>query len=124
MCGICMETFDEGDKLTALPCTSHGCSSVWHLPCIHKWLDQGHAPSCPLCRSQVDTGVATPSAPAFTVIRSDASAGSSRLQRDILGLLFQSFLSRATSRAAMARLAERSALSEQDVDVGAASGVA
>jgi len=64
-CGICMDSFDHGDKLTTLPCATQGCSSVWHLPCIHKWLNQGRTPSCPLCRTEIDLGSASDSSPLF-----------------------------------------------------------
>lgn len=57
-CGICLESFQHGDVLTALPCSSgKGCPSVWHADCIRKWLCAEHNPSgCPLCRSAVEPG--------------------------------------------------------------------
>merc|ERR1712232_670933 len=53
-CSICMQSFVAGNKVMELPCTTQGCYSIWHLQCIHKWLDQAHNPSCPLCRAQID----------------------------------------------------------------------
>jgi len=50
-CGICLENFNHGDKLTALPCAEESCPSVWHTDCIRSWLRQGRAQSCPLCRA-------------------------------------------------------------------------
>mmetsp|Transcript_41186 Transcript_41186/g.74426 ORF Transcript_41186/g.74426 Transcript_41186/m.74426 type:complete len:449 (+) Transcript_41186:124-1470(+) len=55
-CGICMEGFIPGEELTALPCSVDGCRSVWHTRCIRKWLCQGPAVSCPLCRKKFETG--------------------------------------------------------------------
>lgn len=52
-CRICLQPYQVGDELTALPCARHGCGSVWHLTCIHEWLNQGPKPTCPLCRQQV-----------------------------------------------------------------------
>lgn len=56
-CGICLQPFIEGEQLTALPCATGICPSVWHEDCIRKWLCQGHMPSCPLCRSTIDVGI-------------------------------------------------------------------
>lgn len=53
VCGICLDPFQAGDRLTALPCATDGCPSVWHTDCIREWLCQGHATACPLCRGQV-----------------------------------------------------------------------
>mmetsp|Transcript_67766 Transcript_67766/g.122131 ORF Transcript_67766/g.122131 Transcript_67766/m.122131 type:complete len:623 (-) Transcript_67766:117-1985(-) len=58
-CGICLQPFQEGEKLTALPCAVGVCPSVWHDGCVRKWLCQGHSPTCPLCRATM--GGATPS---------------------------------------------------------------
>jgi len=64
-CGICLEPFQHGEKLTALPCTTGGCPSVWHADCIRKWLCQGQTQTCPLCRWSVDPGGNSP-APSVT----------------------------------------------------------
>mmetsp|Transcript_84397 Transcript_84397/g.149275 ORF Transcript_84397/g.149275 Transcript_84397/m.149275 type:complete len:551 (-) Transcript_84397:176-1828(-) len=57
-CRICLQPFKDGDKVTALPCAAEGsCPSVWHEGCVRKWLCQGHAPSCPLCRATIGIGV-------------------------------------------------------------------
>lgn len=53
VCGICLENFAAGTELTALPCASTGCPSVWHSACIRQWLQQSHLISCPLCRADV-----------------------------------------------------------------------
>lgn len=55
-CGICLQQFENGERLTALPCAHETCPSVWHEYCIRKWLCQGHSLSCPLCRSVIDSG--------------------------------------------------------------------
>lgn len=65
ICGICLEHFEAGDRLTALPCATDGCPSVWHSDCIREWLCQGHSTSCPLCRGKVEppgaeSGMGTP----------------------------------------------------------------
>ncbi|CAJ1357260.1 unnamed protein product [Effrenium voratum] len=55
-CGICLQPFQPGDNLTALPCATDICPSVWHAECVRKWLCQGHTPTCPLCRAAMDLG--------------------------------------------------------------------
>lgn len=55
-CGICLQPFTPGEELTALPCATDLCPSVWHAECVRKWLCQGHAPTCPLCRSTIEIG--------------------------------------------------------------------
>jgi hypothetical protein len=121
VCGICMESFDEGDQVTSLPCASHGCRSVWHLGCIHKWLNQGRVPSCPLCRKQVklradDVQPPPPSAPFIgpglplmapfigpslpprapfigpRLPGDDAGEGSSWLSREFMGVFLQAMM--------------------------------
>lgn len=106
-CGICMETFEEGDTLASLPCASRGCGSVWHLSCIHKWLNQGKTPSCPLCRAQVDCGkaaeTAAPPAPSYAIIggglggpggaQPRTATSESGFSEVFMGVLFQHLLS-------------------------------
>ncbi|CAE7269594.1 znrf3 [Symbiodinium natans] len=53
-CGICLQPFSQGEELTALPCATDLCPSVWHAECVRKWLCQGHTPTCPLCRSTIE----------------------------------------------------------------------
>lgn len=120
-CGICMGTFDEGDKLTALPCATRGCSSVWHLPCIHKWLNEGHAPSCPLCRAEIEsdlikkessTNIAT-----IAFLGGDNGRGSSSLTSELVGFLFRAMLMErfaALEAASTTRIETRASLIEQD----------
>lgn len=115
-CGICMDSFEEGDMLAALPCASHGCSSVWHLSCIHKWLNQGNTPSCPLCRSQVDCGCTEPAALAassFALIGNELDGDSnSRFSEAFMGVLFQHLLT------------QRLASSQDSLAVSSLAGVA
>lgn len=54
ICGICLDDFEAGERLTALPCATDGCSSVWHSHCIREWLNQGQNTACPLCRGKVE----------------------------------------------------------------------
>jgi hypothetical protein len=100
-CGICMESFESGEELATLPCTQRGCCSVWHLGCIHKWLNEGNSPSCPLCRKEIDAGVGSVSSSPATTIAFVGENGNgvgdptSRLSQDIMGIFFHSLLLRA-----------------------------
>mmetsp|Transcript_114719 Transcript_114719/g.180619 ORF Transcript_114719/g.180619 Transcript_114719/m.180619 type:complete len:269 (-) Transcript_114719:98-904(-) len=92
-CGICLQPFDHGEKLTALPCAEHGCGSVWHLGCIHEWLNQGRSRSCPLCRAGIETGagsgaVTQSTSTTFTIIGNSRRFGSS-LSRDLMPMLLR-----------------------------------
>lgn len=53
-CGICLQAFKDGEKLTALPCATGVCPSIWHEECVRKWLCQGDTPTCPLCRTRME----------------------------------------------------------------------
>mmetsp|Transcript_51531 Transcript_51531/g.120145 ORF Transcript_51531/g.120145 Transcript_51531/m.120145 type:complete len:520 (+) Transcript_51531:139-1698(+) len=72
-CGICLQPFNPGEELTALPCATDICPSVWHAECVRKWLCQGHTPTCPLCRTAIeisnDSGASaqTSSTPSFAL---------------------------------------------------------
>ena len=46
-CAICIEEFEEGEKLRQLP-----CGHAFHTECIVPWLTERH-PSCPLCKHEV-----------------------------------------------------------------------
>ncbi len=46
-CAICVEDFDDGEKLRWLP-----CEHCFHPECIDEWLN-GHSSLCPLCKSPV-----------------------------------------------------------------------
>jgi hypothetical protein len=48
-CAICLEDFEEGDKLRQLPCRHH-----FHTECVTPWLTERHS-SCPLCKYQVNS---------------------------------------------------------------------
>lgn len=61
-CGICLQPFQPGEDLTALPCATDICPSVWHSECVRKWLCQGQTPTCPLCRSAMEVGQSSASA--------------------------------------------------------------
>jgi len=55
ICGICLDYFEPGEQVTAMPCYAFGCPSVWHADCIGEWLScrRSHEMSCPLCRAIV-----------------------------------------------------------------------
>jgi len=44
-CAICLETYNFGDLLTALP-----CAHFFHVDCVTRWFTR--STQCPLCRSQ------------------------------------------------------------------------
>jgi hypothetical protein len=46
-CYICLEEFEDGDKIRTLP-----CSHEFHNACVDKWLLQVHR-TCPCCRVDV-----------------------------------------------------------------------
>lgn len=46
-CSVCLNVFEEGDRLRLLP----KCSHAFHLPCIDMWL-KSHS-NCPLCRANI-----------------------------------------------------------------------
>ncbi|QDZ24835.1 RING-type domain-containing protein [Chloropicon primus] len=45
-CSVCMEAFEEGDRIRELP-----CGHMFHLECVDEWLKLH--PSCPICREDV-----------------------------------------------------------------------
>jgi len=47
LCPICLEDYEEGDKLRYLQCKHH-----FHLECVDKWLLSNK--SCPVCKRNVD----------------------------------------------------------------------
>ena len=46
MCAICLETYEDGDNLTGLP-----CRHSFHTECIQPWLS-GKSALCPMCKSE------------------------------------------------------------------------
>merc|ERR1719330_203836 len=46
-CSICLEEFENGEKLVKLP-----CSHYFHPDCINPWLTE-RQPTCPLCKANV-----------------------------------------------------------------------
>jgi hypothetical protein len=48
MCSICIDDFEEGEKLVLLP----RCRHSFHHDCLHPWLT-GRQGCCPLCKTSV-----------------------------------------------------------------------
>lgn len=46
-CYICLDDYEEGDKIRVLPCRHE-----YHMSCVDKWLKEIHG-VCPLCRGDV-----------------------------------------------------------------------
>ncbi|CAM9910319.1 unnamed protein product [Ectocarpus fasciculatus] len=46
LCAICLETYEDGDSLTGLP-----CRHSFHTECIRPWLS-GKSALCPMCKSE------------------------------------------------------------------------
>jgi len=44
-CAVCLDEFEDNDRIRTLPL----CSHTFHLVCIDTWLSK--QPNCPICRS-------------------------------------------------------------------------
>ncbi|CAK0850023.1 unnamed protein product, partial [Prorocentrum cordatum] len=51
-CGVCLDPFEEGYGYGCVLLVRHP-PEVWHADCIRRWLRQGQAQTCPLCRAPV-----------------------------------------------------------------------
>lgn len=61
-CTICLEMFEDGEKVKVLPV----CLHTYHSDCVDNWLK--HKSSCPLCRSSLDFTSTTPVADESAIV--------------------------------------------------------
>uniref|UniRef100_A0A667IH99 E3 ubiquitin-protein ligase ZNRF4 n=1 Tax=Lynx canadensis TaxID=61383 RepID=A0A667IH99_LYNCA len=48
LCAICLDDYEEGDRLKILP-----CSHTYHCKCIDPWFAQAARRSCPVCQQSL-----------------------------------------------------------------------
>jgi len=76
-CPICLNDYEEGDKLRVLP-----CGHFMHQPCVDAWLQNN--PSCPSCRYSLNELVDDQPMLQLRMLRSNLSARSTAIAQFLL----------------------------------------